>query len=467
MKGKIPTLIVVAVLIIGIVVGVFLVRNRQIFKLGASGEAAPKDVRVTNVTDSSLTVSWTTDKESSGAVNFGESASSLTENSLSEIEGKSTVHSTVLTGLDKETEYFFKIISNGQPFDNNGITWQSKTGPVIDSPKENIVISGKINDADANPVQNVLVYVSIGGGTQLSALTSSDGNWVIPISTSRVLDLTSNVIIDQKNSLAEISVQAGEKGTASAQIYPISAKPAPAIVLGQVHDFRNLPPSKEGGVPGANIQIPKTATEESGFNVAPKVATPAATQVTIDSVESGEIVSTAIPEFFGGGPPSTVITVKVESDPVVDQVTVNTRGEWRWSPPEGLSPGSHRITLSWRDAQGVLQTLTRTFIVQAADSPSFTATPSATPTPRTTATPTPKPSVTATLTPTLTLTPTPKVTSTPSATPTKKPTATPSSLPDSGSVGQTLWLLLAGLSLLTFSGLTLLFSFQERRPRRQ
>jgi len=465
MKGKIPTLIVLAVLIIGVIVGVFLVRNRQIFKLGASGEATPKDVRVTNVTDSSLTVSWTTDKESSGAVTFGKSASSLTENSLSEIEDKSTIHSTVLTGLDNDTAYFFEINSNGQAFDNNGVAWQSKTGPALEPLKENIVISGKIVDADENPVQNVLVYVSVGGGTQLSALTSSDGNWVIPISTSRVLDLTSSVTIDQKNTLAEISVQAGSKGTASAQIYPISAKPAPPIVLGQVHDFRNLPPSKEGGIPGANIQIPKTATEESGFDAATKTATPAATKVTLKNVDSGEIVSTATPEFFGDGPPSTVITVKVESDPVVDQVTVNTNGEWRWSPPEGLSAGSHRITLTWRDAQGILQTLTRTFIVQAADSPAFTATPSATPTPRTTVTPTPKPSATLTPTPTLTLTPTPKITATPSATVTKKPTSTPSSLPDSGSSTQTLWLLLAGISLLTFSGLTLFLSSKERGQR--
>ena len=111
MKGKIPTLIVLTILVIGIVVGVFMVRNRQIFRLGASGEITPNDVRITNITESSLTLSWTTDKETVGAVSFGKNET-LGQTALSEIEGQSTLHSTVLTGLEPETNYFLKINSN-------------------------------------------------------------------------------------------------------------------------------------------------------------------------------------------------------------------------------------------------------------------------------------------------------------------------------------------------------------------
>ena len=459
MKGKIPTIIVLVMLVIGIVVGVFLVRNRQIFRLGASGEITPKDVRVTNITESSLTVSWTTDNETSGAVSFGKNEM-LGQTLLSEVEGQATLHSAVLTGLDPESSYFININSNETEFDNNGVSWQVSTGPVLEPTTETIVISGKILDTDGNPAGGVLVYVAIGGGTPLSTLTSSDGNWVIPISTSRTLDLTSFVSIDEENSLAEISVQGGIGGIASAQIYPISAKPAPPITLGQVHDFRNLPPSTPGETPGATIEIPEGEEQESGFAV-PETATASGQTVTLESVDSGEVVATTQPEFFGEGPKGTVITVTLESDPVIDQVTVGTDGEWNWTPPEGLLSGTHKITLSWRDAQGILRTLTRTFVVQAAEEPAFTATPSASPTPRATPTPTPTPK------PTGSPTPTPKVTATPSATltPTKKPTptATGSSLPDAGSPGGTLALVLFGVSLLTFSTLSLALSFKKEK----
>lgn len=456
MKGKIPTIIVLVILIIGVVVSVFLVRNPQIFRLGASGEITPKDVRITNITESSLTVSWTTDKETSGAVSYGKSEA-LGKTVLNETEGQTFIHSAVLTGLDSNTKYFIKINSSDTLFDNNGIPWEASTGPVLTPPNQTLIISGKIIASDSQPAGGVLVYIAIGGGTPLSALTSSDGNWVIPISTSRSADLTSFITIDEENTLAEISVQGGPGGVASAQIYPISAKPAPPITLGQIYDFRNLPPSTPGETPGANIEIPEETNEESGFDVT-QTATPSANTVTISSVESGEVVSTTQPEFFGEGPKGTVITITLESDPIVDQVTVGSDGEWQWSPPDNLSPGSHKITLSWRDAQGILKTLTRTFVVQAAEEPAFTSTPSATPTPRATTTPTPNPTLS------VSPTPTPKLTATPSATPspTKKatptPTSTSSALPDSGSSVGTIALLIFGLGLITFSGLAALFS---------
>jgi len=171
MKGKIPTIIVLVTLVIGVVVGVFLVRNRQIFRLGASEEITPKDVRFTNITDSSLTVSWTTDKETGGAVLFGKSET-LGQTVLSEAEGQASLHSAVLTGLTPSSDYLIKINSNETAFDNNGVPWQAKTGPPLSPDEESIVISGKILTSDASPASGVLVYVAIGGGTPLSTIRS-------------------------------------------------------------------------------------------------------------------------------------------------------------------------------------------------------------------------------------------------------------------------------------------------------
>ena len=76
-KAKIPTIIGIILLIFGLATGVILVQNRQIFRLGAEGQNSPKDVRVSNIASSSLTVSWITDVQTTGFVKYGESSENL------------------------------------------------------------------------------------------------------------------------------------------------------------------------------------------------------------------------------------------------------------------------------------------------------------------------------------------------------------------------------------------------------
>jgi hypothetical protein len=244
----------------------------------------------------------------------------------------------------------------------------------------------------------------------------------------------------------EISVQAGSRGVATAQIYPASAKPTPPIVLGRTQDFKNLSPSETTGVPKANVSLPSEATPSSGFDVPEGSATPSAETVTLESVDEGEVITSTEPEFFGEGPPGTKITITVESDPVSDTITVPFSGDWNWSPPDDLEEGSHKITLTWRDDSGILRTLTRTFIVQAAEGPAFESTPSAS---------SPTPSPTASASPTLSPSPTA------SATPTTTPVSTLSGIPDSGNLKPTILYSIMGLGLITFSLVLGYFTFRK------
>jgi len=189
-KGKIPTLIVLIILVLGIVLGVFLVRNRQLFRLGATGENAPRDVRVTNISQSTLTVSWTTDTQTLGTVEWGETENSTGTTIVSET-GSGYTHSATLTGLKPQTSYFFKINSAGTDFDNNGIDWEAQTASDIPALTDPIVISGTVEDSSGFPVEKALLYVTAGGGTPLSTVTSQEGNWVISVSSTRSQDLGS------------------------------------------------------------------------------------------------------------------------------------------------------------------------------------------------------------------------------------------------------------------------------------
>ena len=452
-KGKIPTILGIFILIIGLAAGVFLVQNKQIFRLGASPEISPKDVRISNVTESSFTVSWVTDKQVQGFISWGENPTSLNRTELNEIEEKANTHSVTVQGLSPNTTYYFKINSGGVEFDNNGLPWEVRTGAQLTIPSSSILVSGSVLTAAGEPAQNALVYINVAGANLLSTVTSQNGTWVINIAQARSKDLASFVQIDEINTLLEISTQISPQKIASAQIYPAAAKPAPPIIIGQTHDFKNLAPIQAGETPTADINLPSETTPSSSFIVPEEIPTPETEAVILESLKEGEVITTQKPEFFGQGPAGTTITITVESEAVTDQVTIGSSGSWRWTPPTTLEEGVHKITIVWKDANGITRTLTRNFIIQAAEGPAFEATPSATPTPTPSPTPLPASSPSPTPSPTTTSTPAPLVTAT--------PTSSPSTLLDAGDFRPTLFYSVLGLIMIISSLILGVFSFKK------
>jgi hypothetical protein len=410
-RSKIPTILGIVLLIAATLVGVFLVNSRQIFRLGATGESEPKDIRISNISDSSLTVSWTTDKDTSGFVSWDKGSTSPDE--------KSTIHLVNLTGLESNTLYNYKINSDGVMFDNNGIDWQAKTSASPLTGKDSTLISGSVLTATGQAVKKALVYINTEGNL-FSTLTSSSGNYVFQLPN-----------LNQENSLLEIFVQAGPLGISSAQIYPKSARPVPPMILGNTHDFRNLPASDSGSVPGASLSLPANAEDESKFSIPDSQTPSSSSAVTLESVDENETVTSTQPEFFGQGPEGTELTIKVESEnPITDSVSVSSNGSWNWNPPENLSPGTHKMTITWKDLSGITRSLTRNFVVQAGEAPAFEASGSA-------QTSTPTPSAT------------PKTTASPKATSTASASASP--IPETGSLTPTLLLSIMGIAVMAFS----------------
>ena len=68
----IPTVLGLLVAIGGLVSGLWLSGNKTTLGIFASGEQTAENVRVTNVSDTSLVASWTTSKATSGFVKFSE-----------------------------------------------------------------------------------------------------------------------------------------------------------------------------------------------------------------------------------------------------------------------------------------------------------------------------------------------------------------------------------------------------------
>ena len=413
---KIPTIIGVLVLVLSLAVGVIAVQSKLFLRLGATQQATPQNVRIADISTNSFSVSWTTENQFTGFVKYGEGQNSLSQTQPEQATAPGFTHLAKITNLKSQTPYYFKINSGGNEYDNNGIVWQTQTAPENASPKKTTLVSGSVLTAASAPAKDALVYVSFGENV-FSSQTSQNGSFIIPV----------NANLDESTVL-EISVQAGPDGIASAQVFPANANPIPTIVLGQTYDFKNLPSGQESVNPEAQITAPEETSSVSGFEIPAGTASPSSQIVTLDSIKDGETVNTTQPELLGNAPPATILTITVESELISEEITTPASGQWSWAVPNFLTPGNHKITITWKDAAGVTRTLIRNFVVSAAEGPAFEATPSAT------LTPTPS------ATPSRTLSPTP----------TSSSSATPIPQPVSGSLTPTIILSIMGVGLITF-----------------
>lgn len=441
-RSQIPTILGIIILVAGTFLGVFYLNMTQVFRIGASPQTQPKDIRVSNIADNTATISWTTDGQTTDFLNWGVSQGSIPNIETESASGqKYYVHSITLSGLKASTTYYYKINSEGTTYDNSGIPWQFVTGPTLNQNSQSLPISGSVITSSGNPEKRALVYLNIGGYLE-STLSSDTGNYVFQLGSARSSDFQNYAAINPSSTLLEISVQSGPDGVSSAQIYPQSAQPVPAMVLGQVYDFRNLAPSQAGQNPGVNLQLPGNATSSSKFNTATVSGNLKPTSVILENINEGEVITTENPQFLGKGPGGESITITVHSQvPISQTITIPANGNWNWTPPQNLDPGPHSITITWLDTSGITRSLTRGFIVQAGEAPAFTASQSATTTP--VPTPTASPG----------LTPTPVPTATPTLAPTSRPSASPTTppVPVTGDVTPTLLLSIMGIAIMVFS----------------
>ena len=444
-KNTIPTLLGVIILVLGTVAGVFLIRNTSIFKIGADASAAAKNIRVSNISDSNATITWTTDKPTAGFIVWGTSQGSLTKTENENTSGQKYYnHSINLSGLSPSTKYFYKINSEGSTFDNGGIPWQFTTGSTLSSSKDSMLVSGTVINASGVPEKRALIYADL-GGYLLSTLTSDTGNFVFQIASARTADLSNYITLDPAQTLIQISVQAPPDGIASAQVFPQSGNPVPPIIIGQTYDFRSEPANNLGPNPGANLNLPQDVTKQSKIDVSVPATTPKPTSVILESLSEGEVVTTDKPQFFGKGPGGTTLTITVHSDQTLTgNVQIPQTGSWSYAVPANLAPGTHTVTISWVDVTGITRFLTRDFVVSASDNPAFTASGSG-------ATPTPTPTSTAIASASPTAAPIITATPVPTKTPSPTPAETTMPVPVTGDLTPTLLLFIMGLVVMTFS----------------
>jgi len=403
---KIPTIFGLVLLLVAVFGGVILTSQKSSFGSKAGGSCEPINPQITNTTYKSVSISFTTSSECQSSININ--------NQLIKNDSSSKTHYFEVDSLKENSDYIFSIISGGNTYSSSNYQISTAQKPANDTASSNLAW-GKVINSSGSPVEKAIVYLNIPGAAPLSAITTSSGNWNIPLSTS-FNDNKTNWFTPPANIEENIYVLASDQSVTQIVSNTSSNNPVADIIIGQ--DNFNSPKVNTTSVGS----LPETNTGNINTNK----------NLDISNPSQNETLNTKKPQFFGSAPSNSEITIEVHSAELIAGQTVSDEdGTWEWSVPKDLSPGEHTITVTAKNkTTGLIESITRKFVVLAAEGEtSFTASSSAT-------TPTP------TIAPTDTPTPTPTT-----AVRVENPD-TSSGVPTTGAVLPTLVMIISAITLV-------------------
>lgn len=382
---RIPTLLGLILIIVGLGVTTYLVGQGGLFSIRAGPGHEPKDVRISNITDSSFTVTYTTEDLVTGALSFGESVN-LEQSALDDRDQNSgkisphKLHNITVRNLDPEKTYYFSIISGQDTYLNNSNPFEVVTGsPIDDTPLVQNPMSGKIILPNGKAPSESIVYLTTEGSQIISTLIRDDGTFLLPLNSLRTNDLSSYLKLEKGKMLKLLAI--GEGLTSNAELFSEQIEPVPTITLSNNYDFTlNRQPKENGsttleGFPSFSSNQASSEPEKRN----PQILTPENKQGFTDQQ----------PEFKGTAPANETVEIIINSEEEIKAtVTTDANGNWKYRPTTELAPGDHTITITTKDAAGNTKTITQSFIVYASGNQIANANGSPTPTKSPTPTPT-------------------------------------------------------------------------------
>ena len=371
---KFPTL--VGILFLAIFVGGFAYFFERVIRLPsqASVSSTPTSVEITNVSDTSFTVSWITESAATGAIRVGsESIRSqviFDERDTTGKLGKNTTHSVTFRSGDPETLYEITILSGGKPYTQNGKPYKIQTGPLLgDITSAFEPAYGSVVTPNGQPAQAAIVYLTLLDGQKMSTLVTESGSWLIPLNLVRNEDLSAYLPFQER--VTEQLVVRFENGESFATTDTLNDSPTPEMQIGKTYDFRKQQ---------ANAQLGAVAGT-STTNI-----------VSLNKPIEGASIATTLPLIQGTGITGKRVSIILGiTKPTGGTVVVGQDGIWRYTPSAPLSPGLQSVTMTTEDQSGKSVAITHAFEILKSGTqvlgdatPSATLTPSLTPTPTST-----------------------------------------------------------------------------------
>ncbi len=394
-QKKIPTIVGLFLVVVAVMVFRFAFDRVTPLFTKAVSTHAPKNVTVTNISDTSFTVTWTTDEAVSGSVRLdGVSPDSFffderyTAPNTKQATAAYTTHSVTVRNLKPNTTYKFVIVSNNVSHSNNGTAYEATTAPTISGLGTGIEPAyGQITATNGLPLDGALVYLTLENGQTLSTFSKTTGTWVIPLNLARTTALDRYIPVAER--INESIVIRNAEGEATALTDTLNDNPVPSMTIGKTYDFRKIQAEKNEQAPLAVAPTTQPAVLGETTQVAKQA-------VAITKPVDGSAIPSNLPliQGTGVGGNQILLTIGIER-PMSDMVIVGNDGVWRYTPMKPLAPGKQSVTITTKNAQNKTVAITHTFeVLKSGTQVLGDATPSATLTPEPTVTEEPTPTAT-------------------------------------------------------------------------
>lgn len=378
---RFPTII--GLLLVVFIVGGVIVSFETLSKLpiSASLSSEPKNVQISNVSDTSFTVTWTTDTQASGALIISLSRGDQTVFDERDDMGKLrtyVTHSVTVRNLTGTTEYSLKILSNGRTYGQNGQPYRVRTFPAIStSPGDLPPAYGSVITEDNQPATGALVFLTLEGSQTLSSLIKPSGAWLIPLNLVRTQDGT--VYLATVDRLTENILVRSDSKEAQATTDTLNDSPVPTMVLGKNYDFRK----QQAKTPEILAQVPKPTSTPTVLGDQTTHTPQKQYAVTLVAPAERAAMTSQLPLISGTGVPGNRVTITIGiTHPTSDTSVVGADGVFRYTPKKSLSPGKQTVTITTVNANNKPIAITHSFeILKSGTQVLGDATPSATLTP--------------------------------------------------------------------------------------
>jgi hypothetical protein len=205
-------LIIIAILLIGLPIVVFASYQVYQFFLRASVEAKPQNIILSNLTTSSVTVSWTTEITATGSVipvSNGQEMSPVLDRRGT---GKTKTHYVELTNLEPSKQYEFIIVSDSEKYNSvEEKSFSFKTAPITAQTPTPNPIHGTVSGTSG---EDIVVYAMLKDKSAypVSAIMPRGGNWIMDLSALRTVNDTTLVSVSPSTNLVLVAVSGLQEG---------------------------------------------------------------------------------------------------------------------------------------------------------------------------------------------------------------------------------------------------------------
>jgi len=195
------------------------------------------------VRDTSFSVSWLTETETTGEVVISTARGLLQAESGQVVASTGTAHHVTLTGLQPQTTYFFSISLGGVVDDNEDDLYRVTTGPALSVPDSDNIY-GALDGESRAGVEGCLVYVrllqsgtggSVGESALLSAQTDSSGQWALNLGNARTRALDDFYTYSPSDATLGVEAQCSPVRQGYSELSSADDSPGPDIPVRELN----------------------------------------------------------------------------------------------------------------------------------------------------------------------------------------------------------------------------------------